>query len=129
KPAVRISLGQPGHADTVGTDEVVGQEHVGYATAGQHLGFRHGGTLVPGDAGGHLHEYDLARLVRLDMRPKSGRAAGQRYGSVNVLANDVLVEQQCRTEYVRGVAHLITGVHEGLRATRVTVSRVYSRLS
>src|SRR5262249_22747061 len=57
---------------------------------------------------------DLARLVRLDVRPQPLRAAGHLQAQVEVLADQVLVEQQGGAEDGGGIADGVGRVHGDL---------------
>ena len=83
----RVSAGQTSHALAVRPDDVISQQYVRHAAAGQHFGFGQGGALVLQNAGVHRHADDLARFVRLDVRPQPAGVAGDLDGSGDVLTD------------------------------------------
>ncbi len=108
-----IGAGQPGHAAAVRPDDVVGQQHVGDAAAGQHLGLGQRGALVFRNARVQGQADDLARLVRLDVRPEPAGVAGDFDRTGDVLADQVLVEEQAGTVDVGDVGDRVSRIHGG----------------
>ena len=111
--AGRVGAGQTGHAAAVRPDDVVRQQHVGDAAAGQHLGLGHRRALVLEDARVHRHADDLARLVRLDVRPEPAGVAGDLDGAGDVLPDQVFVEEQAGAINIGDVVDGVSRIHGG----------------
>jgi hypothetical protein len=63
------------------------------------------------NAGLQLHANDLRRLVRLDVWPQPLRAAGQVDGAGDVLADEILIEEESRAEDAGHIADRIFRKH------------------
>src|SRR6185436_19074114 len=94
-------------------DQVVGKQDVGRAAAGEHLSLGERGALVLGDARVQLQASDFARLVRLDVRPKPSRPAGDLEGTRYVLLDQFLEEQKAGAEDLRGIGNLVFRIEHG----------------
>ena len=70
---LRVRADQPGEPGDVRPDERIGEQDVGPARRGDHLGLGDRGALVLADAQRARHPDDLGHLVRLDVRPEPVR--------------------------------------------------------
>ena len=77
-----------------GPDERIGDEHVGGAAISEQCRLRQSRALVVGDAGSSSIRTISPRLVRLHVRAKAVRRAGDGQGSGEVLPDPVREEDQ-----------------------------------
>src|SRR5205823_6364495 len=98
KMYVRVFFDKSHDAANVRSDWVVSEENVLRSRLGQHLGFCDRCALVLRDAAGQLHLDDLARLVRLAMRPQSSRRSADANHLVEIFLYQIAKDDQARGE-------------------------------
>src|SRR5262245_9918593 len=100
---LRKSLDESSQSPAVRADDGIRQQNISDSARSEHLRRGQGSAFMLGDPRVHLQLDNLARLVRLGMRPKSSRTAGNLNGPSDVLANQILVKEEGGREYFRGI--------------------------
>ena len=96
KRHAREGLGQPQQPADGGPDGLIGQQHVGEAFSGEHLGLGNRRALDAREPERDVHPRDLGQLVRLHVRPQPRRAARNRDQAPQILFGAIGIHEQRR---------------------------------